>query len=108
MQKWREVSLALAALPMLGEASAFARDRELGQYLSTECLTCHRPSGQAVGGVPQIFGWPEDQFIAVMHAYKHAHRDNPVMQTIAGRLGEEEIAALAAYFGELHSSSTAR
>lgn len=108
MQKWREVSLALVALPMLGDAAAFARDRELGQYLSTECLTCHRQSGQAVGGIPQIFGWPEDQFIAVMHAYKLSQRDNPVMQAIAGRLKEDEIAALAAYFGEIHSSSTAK
>ncbi len=51
-------------------------------------------------GIPQIGGWPEDQFIAVMNAYKAKQRDNPVMQTVAGRLGAEDIAALAAYFGE--------
>ncbi len=77
---------------------ALAGDRELGQYLSAECVTCHRTSGQVAQGIPQIAGWPEDQFIAVMNAYKQKQRDNPVMQTIAGRLGADDIAALAAYF----------
>jgi cytochrome c len=33
-----------------------------------------------------------------MHAYKNKQRNHPVMQMIAGRLNDEEIAALAAYF----------
>lgn len=78
--------------------NAAARDRELGQYLSSECVTCHRPSGANAQGIPKIAGWPEDQFIAVMNAYKDKQRDNPVMQTIAGRLEAGDIAALAAYF----------
>lgn len=77
---------------------AAAGDRELGQYLSSECVTCHRTSGQDAQGIPKIHGWPEDQFIAVMNAYKRKQRDNPVMQTVAGRLGTDDIAALAAYF----------
>jgi len=77
--------------------NAAAGDRELGQYLSSECVTCHRTSGGAQG-IPKITGWPEDQFIAVMKAYKDKQRENPVMQTIAGRLEAGDIAALAAYF----------
>ena len=79
----------------------FASDRELGQYLSTECVTCHQISGQVVGGVPQIVGWPENQFIAVMSAYKTKQLESPVMQSVTARLAPEEIAALAAYFGGL-------
>lgn len=78
---------------------AIAGDRELGQYLSAECVTCHRATGQAAQGIPRIAGWPEDQFVAVMNAYKAKQRDNPVMQTIAERLSGEDIAALAAFFG---------
>jgi len=93
-----------AVLLVLATGAAFdqavAADRELGQYLSTECVTCHRTSGQAAPGIPQIGGWPEDQFIAAMNAYRAKQRDNPVMQTVAGRLGAEDIAALAAYFAE--------
>ncbi len=45
------------------------RGRALGEYLASECVTCHQKSGKVVGGVPAIIGWPEDQFLAVMHAY---------------------------------------
>ncbi|MEH2510093.1 cytochrome c553 [Nitrobacteraceae bacterium AZCC 1564] len=95
----------LAVIVCLLTGSAFnvvsAGDRELGQYLSAECLACHQSSGTVAGGVPSITGWPEAQFVAVMTAYKSKERDNPVMQTIAGRLAADDIAALATYFGGL-------
>jgi cytochrome c len=77
-----------------------AADRAFGEYLSSECVTCHRANAPAAQAIPRINGWPENQFIAVMNAYKDKQRENPVMQTIAGRLNVEEIAALAAYFRE--------
>ena len=36
-----------------------------------------------------------------MHAYKQQLRPHPVMQMMAGRLNDEEIAALAAYYATL-------
>jgi cytochrome c len=36
-----------------------------------------------------------------MHAYKQKIRPHPVMQMMAGRLSDEEIAALAAYFAQI-------
>lgn len=81
--------------------NASAGDIELGKYLSEECVTCHQTSGRVTGGVPTIVGLPEDQFVALMNAYKSKQRDNPVMQNIAGRLGTDDIAALASYFGGL-------
>jgi cytochrome c len=75
-------------------------DRSLGQYLSAECVTCHQLSGK-FDGIPPIIGWPETSFVEVMNAYRNKDRANPVMQTIAGRLSQDEIAALAAYFGSL-------
>lgn len=80
---------------------AFAEgDKELGQYLSSECVTCHQLSGQ-YQGIPSIVGWPPATFVAIMHEYRQKKRDNPIMQTIAARLTPEDIAALAAYFGSL-------
>jgi cytochrome c len=75
-------------------------DRALGEYLSSECVTCHQLSGQ-FKGIPPIIGWPEASFIEIMKEYRHKKRPNPVMQMIAGRLSEEEIASLAVYFGSL-------
>jgi cytochrome c len=77
-----------------------AADSAFGQYLSSECVTCHRADG-ADKGIPSITGWPADQFVAVLKSYKAKDRDNAVMQTIAGRLGDDEMAALAAYYASL-------
>lgn len=85
-------------LPVQEAAADPAVDRELGEHLSAECVTCHQLSGRVVGGVPPIVGWPAEQFVAVMQSYRHKQRDNPAMQTIAGRLNDHEIASLAAFF----------
>ncbi len=79
------------------EILAIAGDPEFGAYLSSECVACHQASG-ADAGIPSITGWPVEDFVIAMHAYKAQVRPHPVMRMIAGRLSEEEIAALAAYF----------
>ena len=79
---------------------ALVGDAEYGEYLSSECQTCHQASG-ADDGIPSIVLWPEQDFVIAMHAYKNQQRSHPVMQMIAGRLNDEEIAALAAYFANL-------
>jgi cytochrome c553 len=76
-----------------------AADKALGEYLSSECLACHQPTGLA--GIPPIVGWPEAQFIAAMNEFRQKKRDSQLMQIIAGRLADEEVAALAAYFGSM-------
>ena len=72
-------------------------DPEYGAYLSSECVTCHQVDG-GDAGIPSFTFWPEEDFVLALHAYKNKNRAHPVMQMIAGRLSDEEIAALAAYF----------
>ncbi|PVA10709.1 cytochrome C [Pelagivirga sediminicola] len=79
---------------------ALVGDPEYGEYLSSECVSCHQADGSAQG-IPSITGWPTEDFVAAMHAYKARLRPHPVMQMMAGRLSDEEIAALAAYFKDL-------
>ncbi len=82
------------------EILALKGDPEYGEYLSSECTTCHQAAG-GDDGIPSIVLWPEQDFVIAMHAYKNKARENPVMQMMAGRLNAEEIAALAAYFATL-------
>lgn len=82
------------------EILAIEGDAEYGEYLSSECTTCHQSDGSDQG-IPSIVLWPEEDFVAAMHAYKQKLRPHPVMQMMASRLNNEEIAALAAYFGSL-------
>lgn len=101
--------LAAAALLLAVSAqnSRAAGDKAFGEYLSSECVTCHQASGR-FDGIPPIVGWPEASFVTIMKQYRAKERANPVMQTIAGKLTEEEIAALAAYFGSLKPAPRAK
>jgi cytochrome c len=71
-------------------------DIELGRYLATECMTCHRAAtGSAI---PNIFGLPETTFADVLRAYREKRLPNEVMRSIASRLNDEDIASLALFF----------
>ena len=95
------LTAATAGLAMAPATLSHASgDRALGQYLSSECVTCHQLSGR-FDGIPPIVGWPEESFVEIMNDYKSKKRNHAVMQTIAGRLSPDEIAALAAYFGSV-------
>lgn len=82
------------------ETLSIVGDPEYGEYLASDCATCHQRSG-ADEGIPAITGWPVEDFVIAMHAYKQKIRPHPVMQMMAGRLSDDEIAALAAYFRTL-------
>ena len=77
-----------------------AGDRAFGEYLSAECVTCHRVGGHSQG-IPSIAGLPPATFVDLLTQYRRKQRANPIMQTIAARLTDHEMAALAAYFGSL-------
>jgi cytochrome c len=88
---------AAAALAVATTSSAAATDVELGRYLATECMTCHR-AATAGRAIPNIFGMAEATFAEIVKGYREGKLPNPVMQNIARRLTDQEIAALARYF----------
>ncbi len=94
--------IAIALLPggsaLLGGGAVAKADRALGEYLGAECVTCHQLSGKAVGAIPPIVGVDAESFTALMNTYRKKERENQVMQTIAAKFSDEEIAALAVYF----------
>ena len=89
--------------PRRGEADlkveailAVEADMAYGAYLAGDCVTCHRPSAGA--GIPPIAGLPAQHIVNALVEYKLGIRDNEVMVVRTSRLGDEEIAALAAHF----------
>jgi cytochrome c len=74
-------------------------DVPYGQFLSSECTACHIGAGGE--DIPSVRGLPPEVFIAGLVAYRSGERQHQVMNALAGRLGDEEIAALAAYFASL-------
>jgi len=71
-------------------------DVPYGAFLSSECTACHIGAGGA--GIPSIRGLAPSVFITSMVAYRSGEREHQVMNMVSARLGDEEIAALAAYF----------
>jgi cytochrome c553 len=71
-----------------------------GKHLSGECSACHRIDG-IDNGIPSITGWPVDDFVATVEFYRNGARPNPAMISVAQSLDEDQIKALAAYYGTL-------
>ena len=83
-------------------ADSLAADEiyDYGEYLSAECVTCHRREENA-DGIPAIVGWPEARFIEALKSFQNGERTHEIMQNVARSLGEEEMAALARFYRKL-------
>ncbi|MGD9785773.1 MAG: cytochrome c [Hyphomicrobiaceae bacterium] len=92
------VALGVAATP--ASADTAEKQKAYGKHLSGECTTCHRIDGTD-NGIPSIIGWPADAFVAVLISYRDGERTNQAMISVAKSLEEDQMAALAAYFGSL-------
>ncbi|SFS13675.1 c-type cytochrome [Yoonia litorea] len=79
---------------------AMAGDAPYGEYLSAECASCHVSGQASATGVPQIDNLTREAMILALLQYRIGARDNQTMATVARQLGDEEIAALAAYFSQ--------
>ncbi|MGI9403821.1 MAG: c-type cytochrome [Hyphomicrobium sp.] len=96
--------LALVTTALAAAFAVAAGDLEelkaYGRHLAGECMSCHRIDG-APSVIPSIFGKPQEEFIALLTAYREGRKTNPVMVSVAKSLDDEQMAALAAYFGSL-------
>ncbi len=102
------VALAtLSALPAIAADTAGDSPAvDYGKHLANECTSCHRLDGPP-GAIPSITGRPKAEFIDLLMSYREERRTNPVMVSVAQSLDEEQMAALAAYFGSLPGSDAA-
>ncbi len=91
---------ATAAPGFTEEILKIEGDREFGEYLAGDCVTCHQVSGR-VEGLPSIVGIPRDYFVRALVEYKTNVRTNEVMKLRVQHLSNEDIAHLAAYFSSL-------
>lgn len=85
-------------------SNVHADDIEYGEYLSSECVTCHQVGAKSSEKIPSIEGWDKASFVAVMKSIRAKEQESKVMQTIAASLDDEQIDALAAYFATLKSN----
>jgi len=67
------------------------------------CVTCHGKLGMgATPDTPHIAGQPQIYLVAQLKAFRSGARKHEVMNVIAKSLSDEEIDALAAWYGGVH------
>lgn len=72
-----------------------------GKVKATVCLGCHGPAGEGNGQYPRLAGQHPGYLAQQLTDFKNGTRKNGAMQAIAGNLSEDDIKALAAFFGSL-------
>ena len=97
MKMWAPIAAAFA---LVSTAALAQGDIEYGQYLSSECVTCHQAK-QSDAQIPVIHGMDAGALADIMKLYRSGEMENAAMRTVAKRLTDEDIAALAAYFASL-------
>ena len=73
------------------------------------CIGCHGPNGEGAngaidGGFPAVSGQNPDYLTKQLQSFRLGSRSNDwkgIMQIVAGRLSDEDIAALVAYVSSL-------
>ena len=98
-------SQAPKAVPFDGNLIATGESIYRGGITETRvaaCMGCHSPSGKGNGpaGWPSLHGQHPDYIVAQLQAFKHGKRNNDVgkmMQNVAERMSDEEMASVAAY-----------
>lgn len=74
---------------------------KVGQSKASMCLGCHGSSAEGNGQFPRLAGQRADYLVNQLTTFKAGARKNGQMQAIASNLSEEDMQALAAYFGGL-------
>src|SRR5437016_11033162 len=98
-------ALVLGAQAVLAQQPPPAGDAELAhRHKTAMCIGCHGIPGYKtafpeVYHVPKIAGQQPAYLVAALKAYKSGERSHPSMRGIAASLNEEQMKALADYYG---------
>ena len=84
-----------------------AGDIVAGKTISASCAACHGGDGiSPQAGVPSIAGQHAAYIQGALLAYQKGVRKNESMQQAIGKLGEQDIADVAAYYASLQGFSS--
>ena len=72
-----------------------------GKTKASMCFGCHGSSAEGNGQFPRLAGQHPGYLVKQLSSFKEGVRKSGHMQAIAGTLSEDDMKALAAYFGSL-------
>ncbi len=101
------IALAAACGLLMNLANAQTIAPEKVKEKAATCAACHGADGNAgtdaQAQYPRLAGQYHDYIARALHEYKNGERKNPIMAGMAAPLSDDEIDALARYFGSMPS-----
>ncbi|MEI6268368.1 MAG: cytochrome c [Methylococcaceae bacterium] len=91
--------LVIVLLACFATAPVFAADMAAGEQKATACMGCHGPKGKSSNAQwPNLAAQQRLYLVTQLKAFKAGTRNNPMMQSMATNLSEDDINNLAAYY----------
>jgi cytochrome c553 len=87
-----------------GQGDAKAGQQKIGTCVGCHAIPGYRASYPTVFSVPMIRGQSSKYIENALNAYRSGERAHPTMRAIAGSLSDQDIADLAAYYGNAQES----
>ena len=78
-----------------------------GATLALNCTMCHGAQGMSASAAPNLAGQYPEVVIKQLEDYKAGKRTSPIMEALAKKLSQQDIADLAAYYAYLPKARTA-
>ncbi|NOX42119.1 MAG: cytochrome c [Gammaproteobacteria bacterium] len=87
---------------LLTAGASLAADAVAGKEKSLLCSGCHGANGiSSTPDMPNLASQKEAYLVKAIKDYREGSRKNPMMNSIAQGLSDDDIANLAAYFSSL-------
>ena len=100
------VAFFASAVPAYAGTADFIRGKGIVEHGTpqggTACISCHglTGAGNADAGYPRLAGLNIAYLMAQLSGFKNGTRQNKVMQAVATRLSEEDIASVGAWYAQ--------
>jgi cytochrome c553 len=99
-RNWLILGLVTLALAFPGAAYA-GGDAAVGKAKAKSCAGCHGADGKGKKKNPPLTGFDEAAFAESMAAYKSGAKEHKMMNRLAKKLSDDDIANLAAYYATM-------
>lgn len=76
-------------------------DAGAGKTKFAQCSFCHGQDGKGMGTNPKLAGIDKALFAKHIAAFKSGERKNPMMESMAKKLSDQDVEDLAAYLSSL-------
>jgi cytochrome c553 len=101
-------SVAILGLLWACGVAGAAGDAQAGKAKTAGCAGCHGVNGEGVGPFPPLAGWSETQIVDALQELKSGKLIDPVMNPMATKLGDQDMADIGAYCASLKTRSARR